>query len=316
MPEPAPRGILVASTMKQSSPRASNGTSQTHSDSSLSDGDSSGTLPGLQCLHKRHTKETGSSTTFLNNSAGIANPGQLSRHQLNPSLNICIMSDYSTNPFALGGWSNPHNPHSINENPENRLYANLDVGILQNAPPMFANHVSGPRPSSFSAYRFMHAAPPAPGSSVDLLSSAIVDAHGRACFYFTSKSHPTQPTGATTTMTDAKGATLALVEWLVHPFAKLEGKFTKQLISSILKIRSGTTIAMMVHNKPYHWVRFPGQPQMCFYEVTANPAELIAIVAPEAGSVTLSVSPVALQRDLLDVVVLSSALLLSGKRLD
>ncbi|KAF6747536.1 hypothetical protein DFP72DRAFT_1115699 [Ephemerocybe angulata] len=227
---------------------------------------------------------------------------------------------YGTNPFAMGGWANPHNPASINDHPESRLYSNMPVGELQNSQGMSVNQFSGPRPS-FVTYRFVQSSPPPlPGTPVNVLNSAVLDGRARPCFYITTNSHSgSQAPISTTSITDGSGAGVALVEWSLHPFAQLTNTFPRQLVSTIIQIRSSTTVAMVIRGRSYQWVRNPGEQQMYFYDASFNPPEILAIVGRDdlgSGMVVLNISPVALQYALLEAVIMSSALLLSGRTLD
>jgi hypothetical protein len=229
---------------------------------------------------------------------------------------------YGTNPFALGGWNNPGNPASINSN-ENRIYSNLPINALQEFQPFNGQQMTGPRPS-FSTYRFVHpAAPYIPTAPVDTLNSIVVDAYNQPRFLISTAAqgygNPAiggpQPASMLTSMTSSNPQVgqISLVEWFRHPVAQLANVFQRQLISTILQVRSASTVVLSVGRRSYQWVRNPGDQQMYFFDASFNPPELMAIASREAaGTVMLNVSPTAP----LEVIVFSSALLLSGRTLD
>jgi hypothetical protein len=110
---------------------------------------------------------------------------------------------------------------------------------------------------------------------------------------------------------------VAFIEWFRHPVAQLANIFQRQLISTILQVRSASTVVLTVRGRTYQWVRNPGEAQMYFFDAGFNPPELMAIASREnSGTVMLNVSPTAPQQGLLEVIVFSSALLLSGRTLD
>jgi len=221
----------------------------------------------------------------------------------------------STNPFALGGWSNPGNPASP-ETPEHRIYANMPISNLQSAQPFQNYHFIGTRPS-FSTLRFVHARPPAaPGTPVDVLNSVVVDDQTRALLFLSTATNPSTNT-TVTAVTNPQGAGIGLVEWSLHPFGALAGIFQRQLVSTILQIRSQTTVAMVIRGRTYQWARNPGDSQLYFYDTAFTPPELLTVVSRETtGLVTVSVSPFVATQNLTEAVIFSAALLMSGRPLD
>lgn len=122
---------------------------------------------------------------------------------------------FTNNPYAQGGWSNPANPHSINNGtwgsqspPQPSVYGALPHAVAATPPTTITFH--------FVAF------------SPSILNCSVVGPQGRK-YYSISTSSPN--VGASTLFYDPEGQNAAVIEWHQQPTVEVHGAVAKQMTS-------------------------------------------------------------------------------------
>ncbi|KAI9567425.1 hypothetical protein HD554DRAFT_2205408 [Boletus coccyginus] len=116
-----------------------------------------------------------------------------------------------------------------------------------------------------------------------------------------------------TLLRNGAGQTTALIEWRSHPTVEAQAVGAKQHAGQWLRLSSDRRSRTMVHGGvPYSWTPI-GQ----FLHLFApDSPEWLARVTKSYDAIVLELSPRAIQLGLMDVAVLATVLLQSGKSID
>lgn len=126
---------------------------------------------------------------------------------------------FTNNPYAQGGWYNPQNPASINDEP-------WRAGLAH--PPTFGALPTFDKPSSVLTFNFSSFNP-------DFLN-CIVTGPGNTKYFEIS----TNPNTNKTTISKP-GAQMGTIEWREHPIIEAPGLITRQLSLDFLKVSNDRT---------------------------------------------------------------------------
>ncbi|PPQ74858.1 hypothetical protein CVT26_005187 [Gymnopilus dilepis] len=202
------------------------------------------------------------------------------------------------NPYAYAGWSNPQNPHSIN-----------------NHGPWRPND---PNPPTFGALP----PPQAPAESFQLFEFGQSQ-HGilncdvtgpRDLKYFKIRT-----TGSSTTISKSTG-TFAIINWASQPTVEfmVGGVPAKQRASSFIGLSPDTMYRVMqVDGRTFVWLK-RNSGDYCMYAYDTNPLENLARICHSDGgdTIVLKLQSEAFRAGLIGHCVLAAVLLLSGRRID
>ncbi|KAG7094979.1 hypothetical protein E1B28_005776 [Marasmius oreades] len=186
----------------------------------------------------------------------------------------------NTNPFA--GWYNGQSSPSI-------------YGALPYAtPPPAANLVT------FYLTSF----------NPDLFNCTVIGPSQRPTHYIVTD--PQQP--GYTIVRDAKGKSLALVEWQAHPLVEVRGVMSKQYVKDWISLSPDKcSRKMTVSEKRYVWA--PDDKSINLYTGNGNP-QFLARITRGHNTITLDLTGEALHSGLLDVAVTATLLLQCGRNID
>ena len=217
------------------------------------------------------------------------------------------MSAFGVNPYAQGGWANPHNNYG--EGSEGG-----PIPSIHGALPYIPSVLSG-RSEQLITFRFQ---PHPPTNSI--LDCVVVGSDSRPRFYV-STGAAQDATPAVTTLKDEGGNLAATIEWQYHPVVQLKtysNTIPRQFSSQLLPLSSNqSSRTMSLGGKSYQWSRDPERDCIYLHNISYSPRELLGFLSRGPDSaVQLSILPVAVSQGLLDVAALVSILFYSNRNID
>ncbi|KAK7051983.1 hypothetical protein R3P38DRAFT_2857956 [Favolaschia claudopus] len=203
-------------------------------------------------------------------------------------------------PYAQGGWTRP---------------ANSDVPRPSNLPP---------QPSIFGAlpdpFRRPQTQPPnlLPFTFTDfqpnILTCAVTGgahSHSRVYFHIATDN----PRLGFTVFHDSAGQPIAVIEWLKNPVLEIRGIVPKRNASAWLAVsQDGSHRKMEALGKHFVWV--PGGEYIFLYAAGVGQPQAYAQISRGKNSVTLEMTPEAIQIGLLEICVVATFLLQCGRPID
>ncbi|KAH6917884.1 hypothetical protein BKA70DRAFT_1245628 [Coprinopsis sp. MPI-PUGE-AT-0042] len=195
------------------------------------------------------------------------------------------------NPYAQGGWDNSQNPW------------------LSSAPSIYGALPNAPAKSAPKFVEFQCTA-----LKPDILNCVIFGPNARHCYSITTgPASSTKP--STTVIQNTQGASIARVEWHQHPSVEAANILQKQYVSQFLPMAQDMSHrTMLVKGRPFAWTTKGASIQL--YNTAYNPAELVAHITRTPTAIVLNVTQEAIHQGLLEICVIVSVLLYSGRRLD
>ncbi|KAL1715135.1 hypothetical protein EV715DRAFT_276072 [Schizophyllum commune] len=202
------------------------------------------------------------------------------------------------NPYAQAGWSNPANPHSVNDRPwtPNAPAQPSIFGALPFAQPG--------SPQQFHSFTFTSLRP-------NVLNSTVLGPRDKMYIAVVTD----QPKPGFTLLHLADGKAFGVIQWGQRTIVEVRDIVRKQFAGDFLKLTGdGTSRIMEARGKTYTWV--PKGEFLCLYTYGHSTPELMARVSRGRGIVTLEMSTRALQVGLMEVATLATVLMLSGRPLN
>lgn len=194
----------------------------------------------------------------------------------------------TNNPYAQGGWHNPQNPHSIN-----------DQGWNSNA-----SH-----PPTFGALPAFTSSPPTNlvFEFTDVLNCAVKGPGGKP--YLVIATNQTS-----TTITKPNGEPVARVGWQTHPWVEVVNIINRQTTSLWLQLSSDLSYRTMTFGgRPYAWV--PNGGSIVLSTTGPSPPEQLVRINRASNKVVMEITSQAIHAGLLEVSVVATVLFQSGRNL-
>ncbi|EPQ52257.1 hypothetical protein GLOTRDRAFT_47436 [Gloeophyllum trabeum ATCC 11539] len=146
--------------------------------------------------------------------------------------------------------------------------------------------------------------------SPTILHSVLIDAKANIHYRVESNSSP-----IFTFIKDSRGRSVAIIEWRSHPTIEIRGVAPKQSIQNWLGLsRDGLSRIMTVGNRQYAWA--PNGRHICLYATSSAAPQPLVTVSKTQATVTLEVTPRALELGLLEPSIVATVLLQSGRNID
>ncbi|KAJ7088275.1 hypothetical protein C8R44DRAFT_649566 [Mycena epipterygia] len=144
-----------------------------------------------------------------------------------------------------------------------------------------------------------------------VLNAALVGSDGRTYFHVsTERSAPGR-----TLVTDSNGARVGLIMWSAQPTVGIDALGWTLRASQWLCLSSDrTSRTIVVGGKQFSWRPNGGCIEMI--SLDNYDTQLFARISKSANSTILQLTPMAVQSNLLQVIVLSAVLLMSGRSID
>ncbi|KZT18855.1 hypothetical protein NEOLEDRAFT_1124910 [Neolentinus lepideus HHB14362 ss-1] len=205
----------------------------------------------------------------------------------------------SHNPFAQGGWISAGSGHSRD-------------GFWD---------TSGSPPSIFGALPYPSSPalpPPVPNSILfvftefapSILNCTVTD--NRAATVF---SVATETTPRFTFVKDRDARNIAMLEWQTHPLVEVRGVVPRMEVRAWLALsQDARSRIMTVGNTRYAWA--PSGSHILLYTTGTSVPAVLAKISKTPNSVTLELSPAALELGLLQCAIVATVLMQSGRNID
>ncbi|KAJ7080449.1 hypothetical protein C8R44DRAFT_992459 [Mycena epipterygia] len=210
----------------------------------------------------------------------------------NPTEDNIPRTFKTMNPYAQGGWQNPANSAPLgNFPPQPSIFGALP----------FSTPVPAPTLLSFAFTSF----------NPSILNSTVTGPQSRVYFRITTDS----PTVGFTVFFDAASQPVAVIEWLDQPVVEIRGILAKCSASQWLSLAQNRSHRKMeAKGKMFVWV--PGGNYIFLCAAGLGQPQVYAQVSQGDHEVTLQLTPEAIQIGLLEICVVATFLLLSGRNID
>ncbi|KAJ7109607.1 hypothetical protein C8R43DRAFT_1161443 [Mycena crocata] len=199
------------------------------------------------------------------------------------------------NPYAQGGWSNSHNPNAANNQPWG-TGASV-YGALPYVPP----------PSStpnFHTFAFV-------SSDGTVLNAHIVGPQSRTYFRVNTNS----TSSGFSVIENSNLQSISVIEWGRHPVVEIRDILSKRSTATWLALSPDKTHRVMtVRGKNFCWTPTEDYIELCNTGV-ANP-QLYGRISQSSSGTILELTSEAVRIGLLEVGVVSTLLLMSGRSID
>ncbi|KAF8998294.1 hypothetical protein BDQ17DRAFT_1428574 [Cyathus striatus] len=202
---------------------------------------------------------------------------------------------HTHNPYSQAGWGSSQNSDS------NR-------GDFPSIPPSIFGALPSPNPTSNSEFLTFYFA----SFNPTILNSVVVGPSRSYIDIITSSSSL-----ETTSLRNCEGRTLAKIEWYEHPVVNVPGAVPRQLSSRFLEISpDGSFRLIRFREKNYAWIESSSSSSICLYNISYNPAELLARIIQARDSVNLQITTAAIHAGLMEICLVSTVLLLSRRNIE
>ncbi|KAK0460163.1 uncharacterized protein EV420DRAFT_1628925 [Desarmillaria tabescens] len=203
---------------------------------------------------------------------------------------------HTNNPYAQGGWFNPDKVDSINNTPWSP--ANPPQASLYGALPFSSTSTQQ------STYKFTFS------YRSTILNSTITGPNDRPYFRITNDS----PSKGKTLFQNHEGHNFAIIEWQSRPVVEIRELLERQAVASWLPLSADKTQrAMLARGKWYSWV--PYENIICATYGSTPPTPIAKILRGDKA-VSLEITAEAIQVGLLEICIVATVLLQSGRTID
>ncbi|KAF8162600.1 hypothetical protein B0H34DRAFT_651326 [Crassisporium funariophilum] len=202
---------------------------------------------------------------------------------------------YINNPYAQAGWSNPQNPHMIDD-----ATWNPDISL----PPTFGALPSpDDNPPSVLSFEFSSFKP-------DIFNCQVTGPENRLFFNIRT------PNPSVTIVSKPDGD-FAFIDWQKHCTVEARGMLARQGTRNFLKLSADQCYRTMVINgKCYAWL--PRGNSVYLYSVGSGPPVQLGMIRPASKNtkILLQIASESFPAGLFEPCILVTVLLYSGRNLD
>jgi hypothetical protein len=176
---------------------------------------------------------------------------------------------------------------------------------------------------SFLRFRIIHPAAESDPSTVaplDILNCTVLDPHSRKHLVVSTMLPKPEGRFIPVPMTyiqaqNAQRTVVGSVEWQ-SPYPNVASSvLPRQALPAFMQTLPSSTVSFALQGRPYAWLKNDDAAgDLVCYDTASNPQKVMAVLSKEhSGGMLLSVSPDVFQGGLLDSLVLTIVLILSGK---
>ncbi|KXN91656.1 hypothetical protein AN958_12508 [Leucoagaricus sp. SymC.cos] len=204
---------------------------------------------------------------------------------------------YTNNPYAQGGWYNPANPQSINTERSANTHA---------AQPSILGALPYPSPSSAPQHLVFHFA----YSTTSILDCSVYGPASKKYIEVISDFHKTPHL---TSLRKWDGSCLAVIEWQHRPVVEIPGVLPRQHVARWMPLSpTQSNRAMDARGIKYIWTPVGD----ALHPYNHPPSQHVAKIQRQAGTVTLDLTTEAVQAGLLEMAIVATVILQSGRNVD
>ncbi|KAJ3567852.1 hypothetical protein NP233_g6087 [Leucocoprinus birnbaumii] len=206
---------------------------------------------------------------------------------------------YANNPYAQGGWYNPANPQTINT----ERSANTHV-----AQPSILGALPYPFPTSGPQHLVFHFT----YSTTSILNCSV---YGPASKKYVEVTTDINRTPHLTVLRKYDGSPLGIIEWHQKPTVEITGVLPRQYAGRWMPLsQSRSSRIMDARGIKYVWA--PVGDSVHLHQYNLPPTQHVAKIQRQSGTVTLDLTTEAVQAGLLEMAIMATVILQSGRNID